>query len=98
MTVDASAPHLAFLESFGPPRSVPDPTEVCEVRLVGCERGCCKVSSTLAIRHFSGLGLADSKHRFDRTLAGETVSVQIASRDAETFRSLMRSLGTRVDG
>jgi ribosomal protein L7/L12 len=85
------------LGAVGPPRSPPDPAALREVRLVGWERGILKVSATKVVRHFSGLGLADSKGRVDRLLEGEAVSIPVARGDVETFCALVRALGARVD-
>lgn len=93
-TCPADAEMFAML---GPTRSPPQPGTAVPVRLVGWERGFLKVSAVRLIHHFTGLGLAESVIPMNEVLHRRAVVLEVARQDAETFRLLLRAIGTEVD-
>ena len=68
------------------------------VRIVGWVEGLKKISLKDLIRAYTGLSLADAKHRVDDVLSGCPVAFSFEdAKTAEAFRSAAEALGAECE-
>jgi ribosomal protein L7/L12 len=85
-----------IMSVVGPARRVPSSDQASEICLTAWEPGFLKISAMRTIRHFSGLGLLESKSLVDEVLGGKTVSVRVAAGDVEVVKLLLHAMGART--
>ena len=63
------------------------------VRITGARRRYQPISFVKAVREVTGEGLATSKDKLDRVVAGETIAIELADDLAASFVSGMEQMG-----